>query len=244
MKYIITFFLLFSSLVADKITIGAGPYIQTQPYKNTQSIILPSPVFFYDNGIAYVRWTRVGLYFFGESKDEYSWGFSFTALPRPYGYSPSDSAVLDGMDERKTSWEGGLAFGAKADKAYIEILAVSDILNSHDTWVVRTEIGYEFTIEKFSFYPSIVAAYQSSNFVNYYYGVKEDEATSDREFYHPDADIMYGTQTYIERPITDKLSLFANIKADLLSLKVTKSPLVDEILIYSGILSLIYTFEY
>ncbi len=243
MKYIIFLSLLLSSLVADKLTIGAGPYIQTQPYKNTKSITVPSPVLFYDNGIAYIRWTRIGLYFLGESKDEYSWGFSLTALPRPYGYLASDSVALHGMDERKTSWEGGLAFGAKVDKAYIEILAVSDLLNANDAWVIKTEIGYEFKVNNFSFYPSVIAVYQSSNFVNYYYGVKQEEVTTSRSFYHPNADMQYGLQTYIQHPITDGFSFFANFKADLLSSEVTSSPIVDDNFIYSGILSLIYTFE-
>ena len=239
--------------MADKITIGAGPYIQTQPYKSTKSITVPSPVafyavpspvIFYDNGIAYIRWTRAGVYFLGEKKNDYSWGFSLTLQPRPFGYEATDSDMLKGMDNRKNSWEGGIAFGAKIDKAYFEIMALNDILNSTDAWILNSEIGYEFKIEKFSFYPSFTAIYQSSNYINYYYGVKENEVTLNRALYSPNAGMQFGVQTYISRPITDNLSLFANIKVDSLSQEATKSPIVGDDYIYSGILSLIYTFEY
>ncbi|MDA3909426.1 MAG: MipA/OmpV family protein, partial [Sulfurimonas sp.] len=82
MKYILIFLLIFSALEAEdkkqKVTIGAGPYIQTQPYKNVDDIVLSSPVIFFDNGVAYVRWTRAGLYFLGDKQKDYSWGFSLT----------------------------------------------------------------------------------------------------------------------------------------------------------------------
>ena len=50
MKYIITLIILFTSLLfageKQKITIGAGAYVQSQPYANVNTIVLPSPVIF------------------------------------------------------------------------------------------------------------------------------------------------------------------------------------------------------
>ncbi len=244
MKYFIILLSLLSSLFAEKITIGAGPYFQTQPYKNADMLVLPSPVFFYDNGIVYLRWTRAGMYFLGEKKEDYSWGFSLTIQPRPYGYEASDSKDLKGMDQRKDSFEGGLAFVAKADKAYVEVMLLNDILNSTDGWIVSNEIGYKFEAAGFSFYPSLIAVYQSSNFTNYYYGVKQNEVTSNRALYTPDAGFQFGMQTYIARPVSENFSLFANIKADRLSQEAANSPIVDKEYMFSGILSLIYTIEY
>ena len=246
MRYILIFLLLFLNLSAQeekqKLTIGLGPYIQTQPYENVDNIILPSPVIFYDDGLFYVRWSRAGIYFFGDKQDDYAWGFSLTTQPRTYGYEKDE---IEGMDKRETTWEGGLAFSAKTDKAYIEIMALTDVLDRYDSWILRTEVGYDFEIGKLSLYPSLIFMYQSSDFSNYYYGVKESEVVnSGFNKYTPNDGILLGAQTYIKYPFTDKLSALINIRADKLSQEVTDSPIVTEDYIYSGLVSLIYTFQY
>jgi outer membrane protein len=245
MKYILALFLFFSILHAqDKkqnITIGAGSYIQTQPYKNVDDIVLPSPVIFFDNGVAYIRWSRAGIYFYGDKQDNYAWGFSLTIQPRVYGYKSSD---IEGMDERKNTFEGGLAFSAKADKAYIEIMALTDILDRYESWILKTEVGYDFEFEHFSLYPSLILTYQSSDFLNYYYGVKKSEELSTRKEYIPNNGLQVGMQTYIKYPFTKKFSALINLRVDKLSKEATSSPIINNDYIYSGLASLIYTFQY
>lgn len=245
MKYLLVFLLFFAQAIADdtkqKVTIGAGPYLQTQPYAGVDDLLLPSPVIFFDNGLFYARWSRFGLYFLGEKKEDYAWGFSLTVQPRTYGYDSSDIA---GMDTRENTFEGGVAFSAKTDKAYIELMVLSDILGRYNSWIFKSEIGYDFEYGKFSFYPSLIFNYQSSQFMNYYYGVESHEATLQREAYSPSSGLQIGAQTYIEYPFTEELSAFVNLRVDKLSKEATNSPLVNEDYIYSGLASLIYTFEY
>lgn len=246
MKYFIFLLLFINSIYAKEssqsITLGTGLYMQTQPYNNVDTLVLPSPVIFYDNGIAYIRWTRFGVYFMGEKSQNYSWGFSLTAQPRTYGYKSSD---ICGMREKKDSWEGGLAFSAKSGKSWLEITALTDILNSEKRWVVNTEIGYDFKLSKFSFYPSFVITYQSLAFNNYYYGVSKDEALSSSfQAYNVQAGVALALQTYIEYPLTKKLSSLINIKANQISQNSYQSPIVKDRYTYSSLLSLIYKFEY
>ncbi|EDZ62246.1 MltA-interacting protein MipA [Sulfurimonas gotlandica GD1] len=245
MKYILILLLVFLTLEAQdkkqKITIGAGPFIQTQPYKNVDNIVLPSPVIFFDNGIAYVRWSRAGIYFFGDKQEDYAWGFSLTVQPRVYGYKSSD---INGMDERKNTWEGGLAFSAKTDSSYLEVMLLTDMLDRYESWILKTEIGYDFEFSNFSLYPSLIFIYQSSDFLNYYYGVKKSEELGSRKEYIPNDGLQIGAQTYIKYPFTENFSALINLRVDRISKEATKSPIVDEDYIYSGLLSLIYTFEY
>ncbi|MFT5660643.1 MAG: outer membrane protein [Sulfurimonas sp.] len=245
MKYILSLLLLLNILFAQEkqtITLGLGSYVQTQPYTNVDSIVLPSPVIFFDNGLFYARWTRIGVYFLGEKNDDFSWGFSLTAQPRPFGYESSDIA---GMNERKDTWEGGLAFSAKTGDTYIEILALGDLLGRYDSWIVKTELGHDFTLGDFSFYPSVTAVYQSRDFLDYYYGVTQAEATSRGEHsYRPGSGIQYGVQTYIKYPFTKQLSALVNLRADKLPSQATSSTIINDEYIYSGLASLIYTFDY
>lgn len=246
MRYILILFLLFLNLNAQEdkqqLTIGFGPFIQTQPYENVDNFMLPSPVIFYDDGLFYIRWSRAGVYFLGDKQDDYAWGFSLSVQPRTYGY---DKNEIQGMDERETTWEGGLAFSAKTDKAYMEIMALTDVLDRYSSWILKTEVGYDFEVGNFSFYPSLVVIYQSSDFLDYYYGVKQSEVlSSGYSQYTPDNGFLLGAQTYIKYPFTDKLSAFVNLRADRLSQEVLDSPIVKQKYIYSGLVSLIYTFQY
>ncbi len=249
MKYFLIILLFLASFLSasqkQKVTLGLGPYIQSEPYKGAKDLLLPSPVIFFDNGVVYARWSRFGLYFLGEKQEDYAWGFSLTAQPRTLGYKASDSSYLQGMDERKSTFEGGLAFSASYKKSkYIEIMLLGDMLNTYNSWVSRVEIGDTYKAGKFTFYPSIILLYQSRKFVDYYYGVKCSESTTDRAAYSPDGGLEYGAQTYIKYPFTDKLSALINARYDIIPKSAQQSPLTDKKYIYSGLVSLIYTFKY
>lgn len=244
MKYLIVFLLIFTNIYAQKLSLGAGSYIQSQPYKGAKNIVLPSPVIFYNDGLFYARWSRFGAYFLGKKNDDYSWGLSATIQPRTYGYKASDSSKLTGMDTRKNSLEAGLAYALKLDNFYFEVTAFTDMLNRSNAWIYEAEAGYEFNFGKFMFFPTISAIYQSSDFVNYYYGVKQSEANANRIYYNPSGGMQYEIQAYFKYAITKKISTLLNFKAAKLPSQATNSPIVDDDYIYSGLISLIYTFEY
>ncbi len=229
----------------NKVTLGLGAYIQTQPYTDAQSIIVPSPVIFFDNSLFYVRWSRAGLYFLGNKSEDLAWGFSLTAQPRPFGYKPTDSDALKGLNERETTFEGGLAFSAASDGKYIEVMALTDLLKRYESWLIKAEVGDKYSYKKFTFYPSFIISYQSEDFMDYYYGITQEEAKrTTYDYYKADAGFQLGLQTYIERPITENLSILFNLRVDLLPQSAQKSPIIQENLIYSGLASLIYTFHY
>lgn len=250
MKYIIILLLLLGSLYAkeekQKVVLGLGPYIQTQPYKDVSALLVPSPVIFFDNGLFYIRWSRAGMYFLGKKSDTFSWGFSLTVQPRTYGYKAEDSKYLKGMDTRENTFEGGLAFSASYKDAYIETMLLTDMLSRYQSWIFKTEIGDKYTLGEFSFYPSLILVYESADFVNYYYGVKasEQDLSLNRPTFTPGAGLQLGAQMYAKYPFTKKLSALVNARIDKVPTSASNSPLLDTNYIYSGLVSLIYTFEY
>ncbi len=250
MKKLIILLFLILTLNAEDLTLGVGPYFQTQPYKDASAIVVPSPVIFYDNGIVYARWTRFGLYFFGHkaNKNEgetYSWGFSLTAQPRPNGYKPSYSDALKGLDEKKTSFEGGVAFTVYGDDKYLEAMLVTDLLDRYDSYIAKVEAGFKKKLGSFTFYPSVIAVYESKKFTDYYYGISSKEAArTDYEIYEPGGGLRVAAQTYINYPIYKKLSAFFNLRIDRLTNNAKNSPIVTDTYVYSGLASVIYTFDF
>lgn len=254
MRYILILALLLSTLYAeeiskekktDTITIGLGIYGQSQPYKSIKSILVPTPVIFFDNALFYVRWSRAGIYFLGDKGEDFSWGLSLTAQPRTFGFDTKGITELSGLKERKTTIEGGLAFSALYHKSYIEVMLLTDLLARHDSWLLKTEIGDEFHFGDFSLHPSLIFSYQSDAFVNYYYGVSQQEAdNSNFTFFNPKGGFQVGAQTFLSYPLTKNLSTLLNARVDSIANSAHASPLLDKSLIYSGLVSLIYTFEY
>ena len=249
-KYLFYILLLAMSLIAEDLTLGLGPYIQTQPYKGASAIVVPSPVIFYDNGVVYARWTRFGLYFYGhkaskKAGDDYSWGFSLTAQPRPNGYKPSDSSSLTRLDEKKSSLEGGLAFTIYGNDKYLEAMLLTDMLGRYDSYIAKVEAGMKQKLGDFTFYPSIIGVYESRKFTDYYYGITQDEAArTSYDVYQPAGGLRIGAQTYISYPIYKKWSAFFNLRVDRLTNNAKDSPIVSDTYVYSGLASIIYTFDY
>lgn len=230
----------------QKVTLGAGPYIQTQPYKKSADLLVPSPVIFFDNSLFYIRWSRAGVYFLGDKKENYAWGLSLTLQPRPYGYEASDSSYLREMETREKTVEGGVALSASYRDAYAEIMLLTDLLDRYDSWLLRAEFGHSFAFGDFTLYPSVIINYLSDDFLDYYYGVKESETNIalGRKAYRADAGWQIGAQTFLNYDINKNYALLLNIRADKLPSSATDSPLVEDEFIYSGLLSLMYSFEY
>lgn len=241
-KFIIA--LLFAlDLYGESMLIGAGAYVQTQPYSNMNAQVLPSPLIFYSDDIFYVRWTRVGAYFLGSKGDELSWGFSLTAKPRPYGYKNSDAAIVSDMGNRNSTIEAGVAFSASTDYAYFESIYLADILENSDSFRVENTLGSDFKFGNLAWYPCFVAYYNSDTMMNYYYGVKRSESTQAHPYFKATHGWQFAFDNYFKYPLQEDWFLFINLRADRLPDDVYKSPIVQDKFIYSGVVSLLYSIE-
>ncbi len=106
--------------------LGAGPYMQSQPYEGADAFTVATPVVFFDNRRFYMRWMRLGMYLYGEQ----NWGISITAQPVPLQYEASDSRALAGMEDRDNSWEAGFAISGENDLGFAELSLFHDLLGN------------------------------------------------------------------------------------------------------------------
>jgi outer membrane protein len=220
--------------------IGAGPYVQSQPYQDADPLVLPTPVIFFDNRLLYIRWTRVGLYVYGQQ----NWGISLTAQPRPWGYQAEDSARLTGMAERLPGWEAGIALGGKNRLGFAELTYFHDVQNHSNGSLTRLEIGKTFTSGRWFHMPSLYVIRYSDALLNYYYGVRPQESTIQRPTYDAKAGINFALQHFVMVEMTKQWFWSANIRIDYLASEITHSPIVDDQWMGSGMLSLLYKFTF
>lgn len=225
--------------------LGAGGYYQSQPYQAVDALTLPTPLIFFDNGYIYARWVRFGAYFLGNEGKRFSWGFSLTIQPRTLGYASSDSAQLAGMDEKKSSWEAGIAYSMKFNGVgYFEFLALQDVLQNSNGRLYRAELGKKIVLDKLTFVPSVLAIYFDKQFNNYYYGVKAHEANAalNRNAYEANGGMNYAAQLFINYDINHNWHILANARYDHLAKTIAQSPITQDNYILSGMLSAMYSF--
>ncbi|MHC3995624.1 MipA/OmpV family protein [Thiomicrolovo sp. ZZH C-3] len=255
MKKFFSLFLLPLLLFAkDDVFLGAGPYFQTLPYKDADPVVLATPVIFLDKAPFYIRWTRVGMYFYGESGETQSWGLSFTAQPQILGYyerraltqlnDRSQTPILQGMTERDSGWEGGLAASYAYGDFFAEFVALHDITDTNNGTKLRLEAGQSFSVGDWYFVPSVLAVWLSQPFSNYYFGVKnsEEDLLIGRPAYRSDATLNLAVQTYVKYNLNAHWHLLGNLRADRFGDPVADSPLTDVRYMVSGMLSLLYSF--
>lgn len=239
----------------DDTYLGAGPYFQTLPYKDADPVVLATPVIFFDNALFYVRWTRVGMYFYGEKGETQSWGLSLTAQPQILGYYAGPAMtqlnhrnatpILQGMPEHESGWEAGLSAAYTQENFFAEALLLQDVTGQSNGTKVRLELGGDFKTGHWSFYPSLLAIWLSQPFTQYYFGVNGADADPviGRTAYRCDSALNLAAQSYIKYDVSDHWHLLANLRADRFAETITDSPLTGTAYMYSGMISVMYSFN-
>ncbi len=223
---------------ASTLYLGAGPYIQDQPYEGAGSLVLPTPVVFFDNRRLYARWARFGIYLYGRE----NWGLSITAQPVPLQYEASDSDVLSGMKDRDSSWEAGFALGGENDLGFAELALFRDILGRSGGTKLRLELGKRWKKGRWTLVPSLLAIGLSSDYNDYYYGVRPSEARPGRPAYETGSGLNLAAQSYLMYDLTPNWHLLGNLRIDHLSSEASDSPIVDRSWYWSGMVSVLYSF--
>ncbi|WP_084645251.1 MipA/OmpV family protein [Oceanobacter kriegii] len=103
------------------------------------------------------------------------------------GYDESDSPILQDMDKRGYSMAGGLSLDQSLGNWHWNINATHDLLGVYDGYEAAVGAEYKIKLGSLLLEPGAKAIFQSSDYVDYYYGVKGSEARSWRPEYQADS---------------------------------------------------------
>uniref|UniRef100_A0A486XUZ7 MltA-interacting protein n=1 Tax=Rheinheimera sp. BAL341 TaxID=1708203 RepID=A0A486XUZ7_9GAMM len=120
--------------------------------------------------------------------------------PRFAGYDDSDSDVFIGM-KRKSSLDAGIGLQYKLDNWTLDTEALTDVLGNSNGQEVKLKFSYSLRYGPLQLSPEVGVSYSSSKLVNYYYGVRMDEATSSRSPYRAGSAVNYHTGMVLSTPI-------------------------------------------
>jgi outer membrane protein len=165
------------------------------------------------------------------------------AQARFRGLEPDDSPFLEGMTERKKSLDGGAEVIYQGRPVGFRIGVVSDMLGRSSGQevsflaVTGAPLG-RLGVVLVGFGPR----WLSANRVDYYYGVRDDEARPDRPAYEGEATWNLDLNVTTILNITPRLSLFVLFNREGLGSAIENSPLVDRSAAYSLVTSFTYSF--
>ncbi|WP_241972326.1 MipA/OmpV family protein [Aliidiomarina soli] len=127
--------------------------------------------------------------------------FSAKLTPRFAGFDESDSSVFNGMAKRKDSLDGGISMQLRHKGWRLEADTVFDLLGNSNGRESELTVGYSYIAGVVMIEPTFGISYSDSKLVNYYYGVRPDEATAQRSFYQPGSAVNYNAGFSLSTPI-------------------------------------------
>lgn len=221
-------------------TLGLLAIERDAPYRQLDEDLLVVPLVRYEGERVYLRGLRGGVVLAREE------GFELGAFlqGRGDGYEAKDSPYLLGMDDREFSLDAGLAASWRVPRVgQFEVSLATDVLDRSGGQ--EAEVSWTGLVRAagWQILPAVALKWQSSDMVDYYYGVRPDEALPGRRAYSPGSAIFPELSVLATRPLGERWQLFARAGYTWLPSEVTDSPLVDQDGRTSVIVGLGYTFD-
>jgi outer membrane protein len=195
-------------------------------------------MFSYEGRRFYFRGVAAGYRLFQGT----NWSIAPVLWPRFDGYEEDDSGALRGMDDRDMTLDGGLAFSLRGDWGVFGASLVTDILGKHDGQ--ELELSYSKPLRRgpWVIAPTAGLRWESSNLVDYYYGVRDDEARTGRPAYDADAAFDPFVGLRLLRALGKKWTFLAAAQYEWFDGEIADSPIVDEDYDISVMVGLLYSF--
>ena len=113
------------------------------------------------------------------------------------GFEADDGDIFEGMEDRSEAFEGGLELEYKTDYGDFSFGVTTDLSNTHKGNEMSVSYSIPFILSHGVISPYISAEALSDDLVDYYYGVRTDEATTSRPVYIGEStmNINFGIQS-------------------------------------------------
>ncbi|MEM9284349.1 MAG: MipA/OmpV family protein [Pseudomonadota bacterium] len=208
--------------------VGGSLAINVEPYRglDEEVQIIPVPFFIFNKGNLTVAGPNISYRFYKPTKTT---TVSFESRYRFQGYDASDSDFLAGMDDRDGTFEVGGRLVHRMGRLRIQLQAMSDVSGTHDGFEAEARATLEVSNGRMiSLRPLGGVRFQSANFVDYYFGVENDEVTPERRFYDGDRTLVPFVGANARVRLTRRIQLNGSATMNLLPDDITNSPIVEK----------------
>ncbi|ENM5763781.1 outer membrane protein OmpV [Vibrio mimicus] len=163
--------------------------------------------------------------FFGQTGDILNLSTYLTGSGLSYDQDSAKS--VKGMDKRNATVDLGVNADIALGDGTVSTYFQHDIFNEHKGY--KTGVNYFHIVELGSvdFVPFAGVSYQNSDYNNYYFGVKDKEATAQRKAYRAGGDFSYNLGYKLVYPINDRWEVTQTSTYTRLGSDIANSPIVE-----------------
>ena len=158
---------------------GFGLGINGEIYKGYDRRVIPLPLIGYRGDKLLV----LGPFANYELFEAGNFDFTINVAPRFAGFDEGDSIFFTGMEKRKSTLDMGLGLVYENDNWKFQSKVLYDILGRSDGYEVTAQVGKVFRTGPVFIEPTVGVSYMDDNLVDYYYGVRDNEANAIRPAY-------------------------------------------------------------
>ena len=207
--------------------LGVGGLIATSPYDGVDSTVMPVPVMKWDYKGFYVRGAEGGYSFY----DQGGIRLGIVTSPRLMGYHSDDSTALNGMEDRRLSWDAGVK--AEIDLSFVQGLSLSaqilnDVLSRYDGREGRIALKQSYVSRYFRCSAEAGAKVQSRQLTDYYYGVGAAEARGGRSAYAAGTAVNPLMGLMLTTGVSRNWLIIGRVEVERLDSTIRKSPIVSD----------------
>ena len=173
------------------------------------------------------------------------WGdFEAEALLRARfsGYDAEDSPFLEGMEDRRKSADLGLALAWERERFGLRLTPAVDVLGRSDGVEVALEAFVPFRFGPARLEPRVGAAWQSADLVDYYYGVRPEEARPGRPAFRGESTVNATAGLFLFTPLSQRLLFQTFLRLERLGPEIEDSPIVADATALTAFAAVSYRF--
>lgn len=221
-------------------SLGLGVISSPRPYVGASNKITPIPLIELYYKKLYVQGIQAGYHFIDTEKFTFDAraGFVFAGL------DPDDSPDLAGMMKRDPTVEAGFVFDWKPGKYKLSTSIYTDILGVSNGQQASVNFSRTWTFGRYRWglTPSIGVVWQSSNYIDYYYGVTPDEVQPDRPEFTGHSAVNFESGLLAFFRLSGRVTLVGLVQIQRLDNEIYLSPIVDNQRAIFGLIGATYRF--
>lgn len=208
--------------------LGVGMGVRERAYADADRKFNALPLLFYEN-----NWLRVA----GPTVEAKLLNHAFSPTQRitgglqikyaPEGYEASDSPRLTGMAERKGGFLGGAGLTWHNPIAKVSLDWSHDISGYSKGQRLELQAERRFQFGMVGLTPRLGAQWMDRKWVDYYYGVRAQEALADRAAYNGEAGVALDAGMRLDYAFMQRHTVFLDLGVTHLPKEVTNSSIVD-----------------
>ena len=232
--------------------VGANLLAAQSPLVGEDGAAVLLPVLAYKGERFYANLGNPGITYFNGSTDFGGLGYSvfkgesynidLVGKIRLMGFDPDDTDELKGLHERKLGFDAGISGRWDIGFGELNALFLTDISNRSDGQEVVLSYAYPVQHGRWTLRPEVGLSWQSSDLVDYYFGVQNDETTANRPAYAGEATVSPFAGIETEYRFSEQTRLVGGLGIGRLGDGISDSPIIDRRNVAGGYLGLVYRF--